>query len=449
MSPSERANFKSLSMNIDKRIKEKIDFEPHLNQKKILKSTATDIVICAGRRFGKSMLSAFVALLTLLEGDLKGEPKKIWIVSPTYDLSKKVFDYLVKWFLKVSPSQKKGISYRPFPQIKTARGSIVQCKSAENPSGLLGEELDLLIVDECSRIKREVYESYLYPTTISREGCRTFFISTPFGKNWFYEKWVRAKEEEDGAAFRFTSKDNPHLPEGFWERSRKKIPADVFEQEFQATFKEEMSSVFRNIRNCIADTLKKPQKGHRYIMGLDLAKFKDFTVITIVDKSTHEVVHWDRFQKIPYTLQKQRIIDAAVGYNNARIVIDSNNVGASLGDDLRAHGMRVEDFKSTGTISKDWRKRGSKERLIEKLSQSLEEKNILIPPKEVLIDELESFGYQMTDAGNLRYGAPEGLFDDCVDSLALANWNLHGKKKTENIRAKRSIPSKKKKFQYV
>lgn len=424
-------------------LQEKIGFKPHWGQIKVLKSDASEIVICAGRRFGKSILCAFVALKTLLEGDLKGKPVKIWIVSPTYDLSQKVFEYLVKWFIKVAPSQSKGVSYRPFPQIKTARGGLVQCKSAENPAGLLGEELDLLIVDECSRIKRDIYETYLFPTTISRKG-RTFFISTPFGKNWFYEEWVRAKPK---GAFQFTSKDNPHLPKEQWKHAKKRLPADIFEQEFQAVFTEGMSSVFRNIRECIGDCLKDPEPGHRYIMGLDLAKFRDFTVITVVDRGTHEVVYWDRFQKIPYTLQKQRIIEAAQKYR-AHIVIDSLNVGASLGDDLRAEGLIVDDFKSVGTISKDWKKKGSKERLIEKISFFLEENNITIPPKDVLIDELEAFGYQMTDAGNIRYGAPQGLHDDCVDSLGLAIWILHGKTKKQKIQAKKSIPIKRKTFQY-
>ena len=137
-----------------------LGFYPHQGQQEILLCNAREIVICAGRRFGKSVICAYIALRTVLNADDIGKPVKIWIVSPTYDLSQKVFSYLVQWFLKVVPSQRGGVSYRPFPQIKTARGSLVQCKSAENPTGLLGEELDLLIIDECSRIKKEIWETY-------------------------------------------------------------------------------------------------------------------------------------------------------------------------------------------------------------------------------------------------------------------------------------------------
>lgn len=434
-----------------KALQEKIGWTPHINQEKIIKSEGRDVVICAGRRFGKSAICAYIALKCLLEGDIKGKPVKIWIVSPTYDLSQKVFEYLVKWFIKACPSQRKGVSYNPSAQIRTARGGLVQCKSAENPAGLLGEELDLLIVDECSRVKRDVYDIYLYPTTISRQ-ARRFFISTPFGKNWFWEHWVRANEQ--GNAFQYATTDNPTLPdiEHELEHAKRTLPTAAFEQEFLAQFKEGASSVFRGTKDCINPELdgnKKPTIGHRYIMGLDLAKINDFTVITIIDKANHEVVFHDRFQKIPYTLIKERIVQAAKRFN-AKIVIDGNNIGGALADELQAIGLNVTSFKAQGSMSKDLNIKGSKEQLIEKLSLFIEDKNISLPAIPVLIDELESFGYELSESGRLKYSAPTGLHDDCVDSLALAVWTLKGKAKLERQLANKSMPNNKtKKFQYA
>lgn len=426
-------------------LRTKIKFTPHDAQQSILSCKERAIVICAGRRFGKSAICAYVALKALLDGDRRGKPVKIWIVSPTYDLSQKVFEYLIKWFITCVPSQKNAVSFRPFPQIKTARGGLVQCKSAENPAGLLGEELDLLIIDEAARLKKEIWESYLYPTTITRK-AQTFFISTPLGKNWFYDQFLKAKETE--SAFQFTSLQGKAVSAEEWLKAKSMIPADVFEQEFEATFKEGAASVFRNIRQCISiDAIKEPVGGHKYLMGLDLAKFNDFTVVTIVDKTNHEVVYWDRFNQIPYTLQKERIRTAAQKYN-AHIVMDSLNVGASIGDDLRAMGLRVEDFKATGSTSPDWRKKGTKELLIEKLSTFLQEQNIRIPPIETIINELESFGYTITDKGNVTYSAPQGLHDDCVTSLALSVWNLPTKIRKELIEINKAKPHLKKNFKY-
>lgn len=430
---------------LDTSLQKKIGFIPHKAQREILKSKEREVVICAGRRFGKSSICAFVALKTLILGDKKGKPVKIWIVSPTYDLSQKVFEYLVKWFLKVFPSQSGGVSFRPFPQIKTARGSLIQCKSAENPTGLLGEELDLLIVDECSRIKKNIYETYLYPATTSRQG-RTFFISSPFGKNWFYDQWLKAKETN--SAFQFSSLDGVSISKEEWLRAKNKLPNDVFKQEFEAAFLEGAGSVFRGIRGVIDSTYEAPQVHHRYIAGLDLAKFRDFTVLTIMDREEQRVVYFDRFNKIPYTLQKKRIIAALDNYK-AKVVVDALNIGASMSDDLRAEGIMVEDFKAVGTTSKDVAKKGTKERLIEKLASMIEEHSIKIPPQEELIDELESYSYILTDSGNLKYGAPQGLHDDTVISLALACWNLKGKSRQEQTKINQNTHIIKKRFQYL
>jgi len=409
-------------MNLnEKKLQERIKWTPHKNQVDIIESDARDIVINAGRRFGKSATCAYIALRVLLEKD-----KKIWIVAPTYELSKRVFDYLVKWYMMAAPEERRnawsaGISNRPIPQIRTPWGSLVQCKSAENPAGLLGEELDLLIIDECSRVKRNVYESYLYPTTTIRK-AKTLFISTPFGKNWFYEKWISAKKAEDGAAFQYTSRDNPFVPPGEWERAKKMLPTMSFDQEYRAVFLSDAAAVFRGVHEIIdPGCLSNVKAGHQYVIGVDIAKHNDFTVITVMDKSVvpHPIVYIDRFNQIDWNLQKARIVNIAKRYNNARIVLDSTSVGSPISDDLKRAGVHIQDFTFT---------RKSKPELVEKLTISIEQRKIRIPDNEDLIDELGAYGYKMTESGNVTYSAPIGLHDDMVMSLALAVWPLKGRK---------------------
>ena len=62
--------------------------------------------------------------------------------------------------------------------------------------------------------------------------------------------------------------------------------------------------------------------------------------------------------------------------------------------------------------------------MINKLSIFIEQIRIIYPPDEGLIDELESFGYIRTKTGKFQYGAPEGQYDDRVNALALAVWDL-------------------------
>jgi len=439
------------------KLQKKIGWEPHDAQKKILASDSKDIVICAGRRFGKSALCAYVILealvkscMDILDGkDVK--PARIWIVAPNYDLTDKVFQELIRFFLKVFPDWGKCVTTRTPAMIKTPLGPEVRCKSADNPQSLLGEELDLLVIDECSRVKKSTYEVNLYPTTTNRPNCRRFYISTPFGKNWFYDEWLRAKKK--GGAFHFTTKDNTTIVdvEKMWEDSKSRLPADVFAQEFEAAFLDSASAVFRGVRDCIDARLeggKEPQRGHQYLMGVDIAKFNDFTVLTVIDKNTHEVVAIDRFNKIDYPLQKRRIYSLANKYG-AKIVMDAMNAGASISDDLKAEGLHIIDFKAAEVKQADWQKKSSKVLMIDKLSSFIQEKNIKIPPNQALIDELEAFGYTMTESGNITYEAPPGLHDDMVNSLGLAVWLLQGKTKRELTEAVKSIPPAKKPFQYV
>jgi hypothetical protein len=229
-------------------------------------------------------LCGYLALKTLLEDN-----KSICLIAPTYDLTERVFTYLTGWIRRGFPSMK--IQNRPYPSITTDWGSRLECKSAENPVGILGKTHDLTIVDECSRIPKNIYEIYIYPTT-HKGDARTIFISTPFGKNWFYEQYLKAQEA--GGAFHFTSMDGVEVDQKIWDISKATLPKDVFSQEYEAVFLADAAQVFRNIKDCIQDCLSEPKPNHRYIMGLDVAKFNDFTALAIIDRDTHDVVCVDR-----------------------------------------------------------------------------------------------------------------------------------------------------------
>lgn len=398
----------------DTKLLEKIDFKPHEGQQAVLEAVKNDwireIVLSAGRRFGKSILCAYLVLREILRPN-----RRVWIVSVNYDLTQKVFSYLLQFISKIFDTKSFKVHTRPFPKLTLPNGSWVECRSAENPNSLLGEELDLLIVDEAAMMPPLIYERYLLPTTTSRKG-RTVFISTPFGQNWFYHKYLECTEREDGSAFNFPSNTNPSFPKEEWERMMQLMPEQVFKQEHLASFLPDAAGVFRGVMEVINDnTLKDAKAGEVYVAGVDLGKHNDFTVISIFDTSTNKLVYFDRFNKIDYPLQKARVIAAARRYNDAKIIIDSTGVGDPISDDIQREGLLVEDYKLTNK---------SKKNIIDKLSIFIEQKRISIPNIPEIINELQAFGYTMTDAGNVKYSAPQGLHDDIVISLALAVWGL-------------------------
>lgn len=404
----------------DDKLQEKIRWKPHKGQEPVLKAInegKRTVALCCGRRWGKSNLAAYIGLKVLLEPN-----KKIWVVSPTYDLSQKVFNYLVRWFAIVAPSQKGGISNRPHPVIKTANGSIIECKSAENPTSLLGDELDLVIIDEAAVVDRRVWEQFIFATLAIRKG-KAVLISTPRGKNWFYEEYLQALE--DGAGFNMNSKTNPHFSEEEWERAKKKLPENVFSQEYEANFIDDATAVFKGVTDIIGPTKEEPNPEHHYFMGVDLGKHNDYTVLTVLDTFDNHVVYIERFNKLDYNFQKERIKAVAEKYN-ARVLMDSTGVGDPIFEDLRRDGCMIDDYKYSGNKSKN--------RLIEKLSIFIQQGRITIPRHEELVNELQAFGMKFTKAGNYTYQAPHGYHDDCVNSLALAVYQIPGEAAEETTK---------------
>jgi len=163
--------------------------------------------------------------------------------------------------------------------------------------------------------------------------------------------------------------------------------------------------------------LAEPQPGHRYVMGVDLARTEDFTVLICVDQGTNQVVAFDRFNEISWTLQKEKIAVMARKYNNAAVVVDASGVGDPIFEDLSRLGLNVEGFKFNST---------SKTELVERLILAIEQRIVYFPNIPELVEELEAFTYELTPTGKFKYTAPDGQHDDCVIALGLALYGLHG-----------------------
>ncbi len=406
----------------DKKLQKDIGWEPFEAQKEIIDSPAREKVVVCGRRFGKTSLAAYQVLKNAL---VPG--KVIWVVAPSYELTKRVIDNVVQWLSEIFPPEDKmfEVKYRPYPTITTAADTKIEGKSTENPVGLLGAEVDLVIMDEAAFVPKNIWETYLLPTTHDR-AAETIFISTPWGKNWLYNKWLQAREW--GGAFQYPSSSRPSFSDKEWENAKQILPADTFRQQYQAQFVDAAGSVFSesDLRDCVNENAREDvREGEIYTMGVDLAKMKDWTVLTVVKNSTNRVVHIERFQQMSYTYQKKRIKALAERYNNAKIILDSTGLGEPIYDDLFDEGLLVEDYHFSSA---------SKERLVDNLRIFIEQNLLVVPNDKELWDELTAFQKEMLPSGRIRFQAPPGMHDDMVDSLALATWDLE--KETYRERSK-------------
>ncbi len=402
---------------IEKDLREAIDWKPHEKQESILSSESREVVIAAGRGFGKTYVCAYEILKALLKGE------QVLLVAPTYELCDRVLEYVEIWIRRAFPPLAPAISMRPpqsidFRKLKDPGIPLgrLEARSAESPEGMLGKRFDLVVVDEAARIPRDVWETYIFPTT-QIKGGKQVYISTPKGRDIFYELWVNAKET--GGAFRYESRESPYFTDEDWEKAKKRLPEAVFAQEYEAKFLSDAAAVFRRVEEVVKGEMRDAQSGHQYIMGLDLGRKNDFTVVTVIDTYDNHLVHFDRFNKLDWAFQKKKVESAARRYNNAMIVIDSNNVGDAMVEELERDGYFIQPFQLPGGRAQ------KKKELIETLAVYIENKDITIPKIPILIDELNSFGWEFTPSKRIIYKPLTG-HDDCVMSLAYAVSELQG-----------------------
>jgi hypothetical protein len=173
--------------------------------------------------------------------------------------------------------------------------------------------------------------------------------------------------------------------------------------------------VLRRIKENATAIQREVVDGENYVVGVDLARHVDWTVLIVFDEATHKMVYFDRFNQIDWSLQKARIEAVARRYNNALVRIDATGVGDAISNDLERTGLRVKPFVLTNE---------NKKNLIDNLAVKLEGDAIKIMQVPELISELETFSYEKTASGKIRYQAPEGQHDDCVIALAMAIWDL-------------------------
>ena len=402
-----------------KRLMEVIHFKPHEFQQKILDcylQGKKKIVVSAGQRAGKT---AIASLLIVLEAMADG--KSILVCSPSYNLTERVFEYVRRW---LSEFFNQPIQYvaRPYPKIELPWKSYIEGKSASEPSQILGKSYNLIIVDEASRIGRDVYQNYLFPRIGELQG-RIVLISTPLKKDFFYEEFLRAKE--DNAAFQFGTASNPHYPTSEIATFQKQLPKAIYEREFLGVFTDELTSIFPDALSCVNPKLPRDMHpGTFHWIGLDIAKEEDFSAITVADEATNEIIYVEKWNKLPYNTQISKIEGIISRFRPCKVVIDVRGPGAVVGDEIRSAGICVEDWASSGSTSKDFSKRGSKSLLVEKTIALFSSHSISIPNDQGLLDELSSYSYNLSPMGNITYGAPQGLHDDQVESLMMACWNL-------------------------
>lgn len=364
--------------------------ELHENQQAIFDDTSRFRVVMCGRRFGKSELAQMEIIFEAIKGHA------VAYITPTYQLAKTFFKQLAK----VLPFENnKSDLTITFPN----DGSVMFF-TGERLDALRGRKFHLVIVDEASFIPdlEDGWLNSIRPTLTDYKG-RALFLSTPKGKNYFFSLYQKGQHgESDWKGFKFTTFDNPYIDRDEIIEAKRQLPEAVFEQEYMANAMENAANPFgsQHIDKCVKHLSKLPSLYY----GIDLAKSVDWTVIVGLDQNG-DVSHFDRFQK-DWKQTKEHILTLD---RNRPILIDSTGVGDAITEELQKGFQFMKGFKYTST---------TKQQLMELLASTIHKGEVGFP-EGAIKDELGVFEYQFTSTG-VRYNAPTGFHDDCVNALALA-----------------------------
>ena len=372
----------------------------HKGQRAIFDDPHRFKAVSAGRRFGKTKLGALMCFA------VAAQRGRAWWVAPTFGIAQ------IGWrMMRQLAAQVPGVTIRESERMITLpTGGTVQIKSADNPDSLRGEGLDFVVLDECAFLKPETWTEVLRPALADKQGG-ALFISTPKGRNWFWNIHQRANYDAAWKSFHFTSYDNPFVAKSELDATKEQLPERVFRQEILAEFLEDGGGVFRGVRAAAtAEAQESRMHGRTYVFGVDWARDADFSVITVLDTTTMSMAAMDRFNHIDYHVQAQRLQAMAERFKPAAIVAESNSIGTPIIEQLRRQGLPVVPFTTTNA---------SKQIAIDALALAFERGTLRILPDDVLINELEAYSMERLPSGMLRYSAPDGGHDDCVMSLAL------------------------------
>ena len=136
-------------------------------------------VIAAGRRCGKSNFAIKQLLAHALEAP-KGSA--VLYVAPTLGQARQIaWDAL----LDQAGDLVKGSNINNL-DITLTNGIKIHVRSGENPDSLRGLKCAFAVIDEAAFIKEEVWTKIIRPALSDLKGS-AIFISTPDGRNWFYD----------------------------------------------------------------------------------------------------------------------------------------------------------------------------------------------------------------------------------------------------------------------
>jgi hypothetical protein len=322
--------------------------------------------------------------------------------------------------------------------------------AATTASGIRGKSVNWLYIDEAAIIPNNVADEFftsVYPTISAGETTKILLTSTPLGYNHFWKFWNESEKGTNGFKNMFIPySEIPGRDEAWAEQQLQLLGELKFNQEVLCEFLGSsntlingktiavLSSIDPNYTNDGLDIYEEPQKDKYYVLVADVARGigGDYSAFTVMDVTAmpYKVVAKYRHNKISPLLYPNIIDKVGRDYNNAFVMIESNDIGQQVLDILHQENEYENIFTTVTENGKQYITPGfgKTARLGVTTSKAvkrqgcfafkslMEEKKLLLFDADI-IQELSTF---IERSGTFQ--ADEGYHDDLVMSLVLFGW---------------------------
>jgi phage FluMu gp28-like protein len=430
-----------------------LGFAPYWYQKDLLSTKSKRIVAVWGRQSGKTTtIAAKVIHFCFTNAD-----KNVLIISKGLRQSMLMYSIIQKMILD-KPILANSIVRITNTQIWLSNGSsIIALPCSTNGANLRGFTADMIIMDEAAFMPEIVITQVIYPMLATTRGT-AIMLSTPFGRNHIF---YRAFVDKRYWSQRVLSKDCPKIDAEFLDEQLALIGQMRFDIEYNAMFLEDATALFTQdmISACVQkwgvddklytdnylQSLTTKLKG-RYVLGSDLGKRMDFSVIVILKFTRVEILDKEsgrplriRIWKIVYLKEfplktKLSRVMSHIKWLATKITIkyaciDQTGIGEAAVEEL---GEQYEYMEGVQMYSAQ-----TKHKIVQYGYLMVEREQLAIPDfrKESgvgggnLITQMaeQSFSYskvkvkiETEERGILTYSHPEGKHDDKLFALLLA-----------------------------
>lgn len=255
--------------------------KPHAKQQDFINSTAKRKIIRAGRRGGKTVGAAIIAVQAFLAG------RRVLYATPTGDQIGRFWHEVTKALS--APLTAKVLYKNETEHVIEVSNTLqrIRAKTAWNAETLRGDFADLLIMDEYQLMNEDAWEVVGVPMLLDNNGDAVFIYTPPSlltagvskarDKRHAAKLFRRAQADPSGRwqSFHFTSHDNPHISTDALEEITLDMTRLAYEQEILAEDKEDAPGALWTRAQIEANRLHKLPELERIIVGVDPSGSQD------------------------------------------------------------------------------------------------------------------------------------------------------------------------------